>query len=386
MRQYKVLVDKYNPNVDLAALLIRNFPEQVKKIRKGDTVLLKPNMFMVDKDFYTYPDLLLAVAKVFKELGARVIIAERLRAMEVVLKDYKDIGKYAEVKSFDDLPVRKVKIQDATSLRQEMEIPELIFECDHLIGVPQFRTHAGVLLSNALKNMVGILPGFTTRIIHTVGLTEAIVDINRIRQQDLVVSDLIVTIEGNYPIAGVPMHRNCIILGNNALATDWVAADLAGFNPNSVNYLWLAGQSGMGPLSINDIEIINDYEKLKFPCIKSGSMENQRLGKITHKYENACQECQRYSNSLIELLCDNGMSESELVIVSGPEALANQPGKDPRKLILVGNCTYSMRNKGIYIEGCPPRAIQGLAVLEWLQNNGNVNEIHQNQCRWPNLR
>jgi len=385
MKNSKVLVNLYNKSTNLAEILFKNFTDKMNKIRAGDIVLLKPNMFMTDRGFYTNPELLTSTAKVFRDLGAKVIVAERLGFMNEILKDFEDIYKYANVISFDNMPVRKIKIQDATSLRQDIEIPGLIFECDHLIGVPQFRTHAGVLMSNALKNMVGILPGFTTRIVHNVGLTEAIVDINRIRQQDMVISDLTTTIEGNYPIEGIPVQRNRIIIADNALAADWVAADLSGFDPGEITYLLLAGQAGMGPCSLNEVESVNDYADMKFCCIKSGVDRNIKGSKFLCEYESACPECKRYCNSLIELLDNHGVSGTELTVVSGPDIPAGLLCKNPSALLLVGNCTYHKRNYGIYIEGCPPRAIQGLAVLDWLQNKVKVSERYKNQCRWPKL-
>ncbi|MHB8062820.1 MAG: DUF362 domain-containing protein [Ruminiclostridium sp.] len=383
MEKSRVLVDMFNKENNLGDMLYKNFAHKLNKVRVGDIILLKPNMFMTDKGFYTNPELLMKVAKAFKNLGAKVIIAERLQVMADVLKEFKAIYDYADVISFDNMPTRKIKIQNATSLRQEIEIPEIIFECDFLVGVPQFRTHAGVLMSNALKNMVGILPGFTTRIIHNVGLTEAIVDINRIRPQDMVICDLTTTIEGNYPIEGIPVERNCIIVADNALAADLVAADLSGFIPGNVSYLSLAGQAGMGPCYLNEIQIIKDYENLKYCCIKSGVDKEIKDSKLSFEYESACNECKRYCNALKELFDSHGMSDTELIIASGPDIPRELSGKDSSKLVLVGNCTYYKRNCGIYIEGCPPRAIQGLAVLEWLKNKGDVSEPYRNQCRWP---
>ncbi len=386
MMKYRALVSNFNSTADFADLFYKNFKNKLDRVKAGDIVLLKPNMFMTDKYFYTNPELLKNTAMVFKELGAKVVIAERLRVMDKILDDFSDIYKYADVISFDDMEMKKIKINDATSLRQEIEIPSAIFECDFLVGVPQFRTHAGVLMSNALKNMVGILPGFTTRIIHNVGLTESIVDINRIRQQDMVVADLTTTIEGNYPIDGFPVHRNTVIIADNALAADLTAAELAGFEANSIQYLILAAKAGMGPYNLNEVEVINDLEDYKFGCIKAGISEDKNSDIGTLYYESACPECKRYCHSLIEFLKKQGISNADLTFVSGPVIQEDISGKDPAEVVLVGNCTYHKRNSGIYIEGCPPRAIQAQAVGEWLQNGGTVCEQYANQCRWTNLR
>ena len=386
MEKYRVFVDSYSQNTNLEDILARNFPLMMNKVKAGDTVLLKPNMFMTDKGFYTDTGLLTKIAETFRNMDAKVVVAERLRVINDILRESEDIYKYAEVVSFDDMAARKIMIPGATSLRQEIEIPGIIFDCDFLVGVPQFRTHAGVLMSNALKNMVGILPGFTTRVIHNVGLTEAIVDINRIRQQDMVVCDLITTIEGNYPITGTPVKRNCIILSDNALAADLVAADLAGFDPEGISYLMLAGQAGMGPCSLREVEVLKEYESMKFCCIEAGTGNKIKGSRFSYDYDSACPECKRYCNMLMELFISHGMPDTSLVVTAGPGNHDRLLEKELKSLVLIGNCMYHMRDRGIYVEGCPPRAIQGLAVMEWIENKGAVRDNYKNQCRWPDWR
>lgn len=382
----KVHASRYNTQNDIKNIIYIHFPHILNKVKENSLVLLKPNMFTEEKGYYTNPIILRELAELFKEVGAKVVIAERLNAIYEVLKHFPEISKLCEIKSFDDLPITQMKIENATSLRQEIGIPSILLECDFLVGVPQFRTHAGVLMSNALKNMVGILPGFTTRMVHNVGLTEAIVDLNRMRKQDLVVADLTTTIEGNYPIKGTPMHRDTIVIGDNAVAVDLIAADLSGFDSKSIDYLRLSSQAGLGPKSTNEIDILSDYNDLKFDCIKAGISVNQKNKNISINNGNACPECERFCNSLYELLHEGEPLKEEVLIATGCAIIEKYLTCPSNNTILIGNCTYAHRNKGIFVEGCPPRALQALAVSEWIKNKGKVSEKHKNQCRWPEHR
>jgi uncharacterized protein (DUF362 family) len=382
---FNVYTGSYKFEHNIKDILTTHFSHQLRKIKENNLVLMKPNMFMDKELYYTNPRLLKILCQIFKEFGAKVVIAERLKAIYSILKHDPEIAKLCEIKSFDDLPTMRMKIVEATSLRQEIDIPSILLECDFLVGVPQFRTHIGVLMSNALKNMVGILPNYSTRIVHNVGLTEAIIDLNRIRKQDLVIADLTTTIEGNYPIKGIPMHRNLIIVGDNALAVDLVAADVSGIAIEDINYLKLASKAALGPESLNQINFLSDNTSLKFNCIPSYVPIENRNKNRSICSESACPECTRFCDSLLNLLNEDTTWQEDILITSGCNLTEQTFNMSTHNTVLIGNCTYAHRNKGIFVEGCPPRAIQLVAAAEWLKNNGNVIERHKNQCRWPQI-
>jgi hypothetical protein len=180
-------------------------PLAAQRPRQGE---IKPNRFQTDPGFHVSPALLAAIARAVAEHGARPVIAERTHAIYEILNDH-EAARYARVVSFDDLPLRITNIPGATSLRVPIAVPELIEDCDYFIGVPQLRTHASVVYSNAMKNLVGLLPGYTTRIVHMAGVDESTVDLNLMRPQDLVICDGTTVIEGNYPMDGRALGGSC---------------------------------------------------------------------------------------------------------------------------------------------------------------------------------
>src|SRR3954471_14081829 len=202
----------------------------------GAEVLIKPNLFQTTPGFHVSPALLAAIARAVAEHGARPVIAERTHAIYEILNDH-EAARYARVVSFDDLPLRITNIPGATSLRVPIAVPELIEDCDYFIGVPQLRTHASVLFSNAMKNLVGLLPGYTTRIVHMAGVDESTVDLNLLRPQQLVVCDATTVIEGNYPMGGTARRVGLIAAADNAVAADAVLGTVAGFDVREARYL-----------------------------------------------------------------------------------------------------------------------------------------------------
>lgn len=348
-------------------------------LRAGDRVLIKPNLFQTRPGFQVSPALLAAIAKVVAEHGARPVIGERTRILYEILRDH-EAARYAEVASFDDLPLRITDIPGATSLRVPIAVPELVLDCDFFIGVPQLRTHASVVYSNAMKNLVGLLPGYTTRIVHMAGVDESTVDLNVMRPQDLVVCDGTTVIEGNYPMDGQARSVGFLAAGTNAVAVDVAVGVLAGFDPASVAYLRDAHQRGMGPLTLAGVELRGTpLAELAFDMVKAPvEIVPPREGIHVHA-EHACPACSRFVAGAMRALAEELCAwDGEMTVISGP-----QVEMPPRRgvVVLVGNCLYESRDSGIYIEGCPPRAIQ-IAAFRYAMGR-EVGPHERTQFRVP---
>lgn len=228
--------------------------DPLRDVGKGDRVVIKPNMFQRKPGFRTSPGLLLAVAKRASARGAEVFVAERTHVLKEIL-DGSPLHRYAQVVSFDDRPLRIVQIPGATSLRVPVAIPDIVTECDFFIGAPQLRTHSSVVLTNAMKNLVGLLPGFTTRIVHMAGVEESLVDLNLLRPQHLLVCDATTVIEGNYPMEGSSREVGLVSASRNAVAMDATMAAVAGVQAWELAYLRDAHRRGLGPVDLADIEV-----------------------------------------------------------------------------------------------------------------------------------
>ncbi|MDQ7803617.1 DUF362 domain-containing protein [Amycolatopsis sp. A133] len=348
-------------------------------LRAGDEVLIKPNLFQTAPGFHVRPALLAAIAKVVAGHGARPVIAERTHAIYEILNDH-EAAKYARVVSFDDLPLRITGIPGATSLRVPIAVPELILDCDFFIGVPQLRTHASVVYSNAMKNLVGLLPGYTTRIVHMAGVDESTVDLNLMRPQDLVVCDGTTVIEGNYPMDGQAREAGFLAASRNAVALDVAVGTLAGFDPGSVAYLRDAHERGMGPLALDDVELLGTpLPELAFDMVKA-PVEIVVPREGIHVYaEHACPACSRFVAGAMKALAGELCAwDGEMTVISGPQVVL-PPLRG--EVVLVGNCLYERRDLGIFVEGCPPRAIQ-LAAFRYAMGKP-VGDHERTQFRVP---
>lgn len=359
--------------------LLVDLDEPLSRLGAGDVVFIKPNMFQTQPGFAVNPDLLGALALRVADQGARPVIAERTRNLHEVLSGHQ-VTRCARVVSLDDLPLRVVSIPQATSLRVPLALPELVMDCDFFIGVPQLRTHASVVYSNAMKNLVGLLPGYTTRIVHLTGVDESVVDLNLLRPQNLVICDGTTVIEGNYPIAGQPRAVGFLAASENAVALDVAVGTIAGFVPEQVAYLRDAHRRGLGPISIQQIELCGVAPELvRFDMAKAPvEIVVPRPGIYVHA-DNACAACRRYIAGALQALRAELIAwDGEMTILSG--MLSRTP---PLRgsVVLVGNCMYENREIGIYVEGCPPRAIQ-VAAFRYAMGK-EVTEQERTQFRVP---
>jgi hypothetical protein len=212
------------------------------------------------------------------------------------------------------------------------------------------------------------------------GVEESIVDLNLLRPQHLVVCDAMTVIEGNYPMEGHSRDIGLIAASRNAVAMDVTMAAVAGVEPWELAYLRDAHRRGLGPFDLADIEVLGlTVEEAAFTIERAPvTLTPPREGIHVHA-DTACDDCRRWLAAAMHLLRDELLSHpGEITIVSGPmERLPEARGA----MVLVGNALYEHREAGVYLEGCPPRAIQ-TAGLRYAMGHA-VTEQERTQFRVP---
>ena len=84
------------------------------------------------------------------------------------------------------------------------------------------------------------------------------VDLWMITHTDLNVVDGIVGREGGALTVGSPRRANWVLAGRDPVATDLVAAQLMGFNPDDMEFAELAWRRGLGPRYIENVTVRGD--------------------------------------------------------------------------------------------------------------------------------
>ncbi len=141
---------------------------------------------------------------------------------------------------------RTVKVGKA-----ELTLPfnEELLNADLIVNVPKLKTHNFIGVTCALKNMFGAIAKPRKYVYHS-NIENAIVAANKIVPSDIVVVDGLI-VRGS-----CPKRLGVVMAGDDALATDYVAAKVMSFNPKRVPYFSLAAKERIG--ETENISVIED--------------------------------------------------------------------------------------------------------------------------------
>jgi uncharacterized protein (DUF362 family) len=228
-------------------------------VKKGDTVLIKPNQtvfYSAEEGCTTDPLVVGALLRLAKEAGAkRLQVAESsggffpasqcmaITGMAAIAEregaELVDLGS-------DETPNRMVKIPNGLVLK-ECPIPAPLLDADVIIDAPKAKNHHIEPITGALKNWVGSVNQTWRN--HNHGDEEHIprfLDIMTVTKPDLCVVDALIAGEGDGPIANLPRWCGCILASTDPVATDVTIARLLGHDPEKLNFAKTAEKIGLG--------------------------------------------------------------------------------------------------------------------------------------------
>lgn len=235
---------------------------------KGIT-LVNPNLLSArgpERAITTHPHLVRAVADKFVNGSSKVYVGDSPggadRGVKRVWKNTGLLdamqGSGADLYSFEGNPVVQVQHNG-----REFRINELARKADFVVGVSKLKTHVLTLMTGALKNCFGFVPGFRKAIYHKeypkpYQFSEMLTDLYAASKPDLFIMDAILAMEGDGPSSGRPRKLNLLLASTDAVALDTVAATIIGFNPRKIDYLKIASDWNIGNTDLNRIEIVGE--------------------------------------------------------------------------------------------------------------------------------
>lgn len=233
----------------------------------GKKVVIKPNVLRkseANEHIVTNPALLRAVLDRVEALSPAEIVVgdnpglvnygdneesfEKTGLMDAAQGYYKNFGDSPQHVPFD--PV----------FMPEVAVSKEILDADIVISLPKFKTHGLTVMTGAIKNSYGILPGAQkARLHHIAGSPErfhdVIVEVFRLRVPDLYIMDAVVGMEGNGPASPELREIGLILASDNAVAMDAVVARMMGIDPGCLRFLQKAKAMGLGDFDSGSILI-----------------------------------------------------------------------------------------------------------------------------------
>jgi len=202
------------------------------KLDRCGLILIKPNVCGL---YHPSLNLLQGLLEYLEPRADRVIIGETRSALHNPEEQFerlgirKLVGRFGgRVEALDLSADRRVRVDvpNPHALR-ELELPETLIEADVLINVPKVGRHPTTVLTNALKNLFGLLPHKHKYIrYHPLGVDNVIADIAQVVRPDLNVVDV----------------GDKVMLGVDALRVDVVACKFLGLDPLRVKHLRLVSE------------------------------------------------------------------------------------------------------------------------------------------------
>lgn len=161
-------------------------------------------------------------------------------------------AKNVKLENLSEGNIADVKV---TVREKEIVLPinEILLKADLIINVPKLKTHNFVGATCALKNMFGAISKPRKYTYHNM-ISDVIVGVNKIVKSHITVVDGLI-VRGSHP-----KKLGVILAGDDPLATDFIAAEIMGFNPKKLAYLNLAMKEQIG--QIKNIGLVEKDVKL----------------------------------------------------------------------------------------------------------------------------
>jgi uncharacterized protein (DUF362 family)/NAD-dependent dihydropyrimidine dehydrogenase PreA subunit len=284
--------ERVRPAIDRAFEL---FPLELH----GKRVLIKPNVLRAseaNEGIVTHPAVLRAVVEKVETMRPAAIVVgdnpglfsyganeesfKKTGLMEASGGYYQNIGNDSQQVDFNP------DFMPAVSLSR------MVLEADIIISLPKFKTHGLTVVTGAIKNSYGFLPGAQKAKLHKVAgnperFHEVVVDVFRLRVPDLFLVDAVVGMEGNGPASPDLRNIGLILASDNAVALDAVIAAMMGCEPGRLRFLQKAKEAGLGDYDLSKIEVMGELKQLpdfKLPPLGGEAiLHNETIQAMLHQ-------------------------------------------------------------------------------------------------------
>ncbi len=235
-------------------------------IKKGEKILLKPNLLSPkspEKACTTHPEFLRAIITVVKEAGAYPYVGDSpaIHSIEKVasVSGIKKICEQENVPIISFKNFIEIKNKDG-KLVKSFKIAKAITEFDKIINIPKLKNHSLTMITVAVKNLFGLIPGirkgqYHLRFQDPYRFSQMLIDLNMIIKPVITIVDGIVGMEGDGPAAGAPKRIGVIVAGTDTVSVDYICALIMNYNPDEIPIIKAAREANMGGFSAKMINL-----------------------------------------------------------------------------------------------------------------------------------
>ena len=233
-------------------------------VRKGQTVLIKPNMAWAvepERAGTTNPELLRRVIERCLEAGAKTV-----SIFDNTCDHWQDAYSRSMLEHTAKEAGATVAPGHIEGMYQEVSIPgnvlkkakvhELYLSSDVIINLPILKHHGGAGVTAAMKNLMGVV--WDRRNYHRSGLDDCIADFCMFKRPTLNVIDAykVMLTSGPRGTANSKYSNpKMLIFSTDIVAADTAAIRTFGAEPSKTKYLKKAAESGTGNMNLEELDI-----------------------------------------------------------------------------------------------------------------------------------
>jgi uncharacterized protein (DUF362 family) len=265
-------------------------------IKRGDTVLLKPNFIAPRSHRHsaaqTHPAVILEMARLLKDYGARPFVADSPAWTNTAICA-RVLGLTEPLRKLG-VPIRQLNAPRKCELgsgQPRIGLSSVALDADAIINLPKFKTHQQMVATFAVKNIFGCVSGKHKALWHfrkgdtADEFAGLLVGVFRYLRPVLTIIDGIVAMHGQGPISGKSKPLGWLIGGTDPIACETVCCRLIGIEPDRLPIIRTARQVGFGCSDLDRIEIVGaalpatpcpDFELARMSPVKFS------LGRVCH--------------------------------------------------------------------------------------------------------
>ncbi|MFH1063009.1 MAG: DUF362 domain-containing protein [Candidatus Omnitrophota bacterium] len=231
-----------------------------KFVKNGQSVLLKPNFLTIaqpNEAVITHPEFIRAVIRLVKTATDKIFIGDspggfvkiediydQCGIRQVAQEENVELVRFERIKKIGGIPFASIKD-----------------EVDVVISLPKLKTHNLTILTCAIKNVFGFVPGLYKVQCHKQApnfqaFAKELVRIYSMAVPDLSIIDAVLAMHGDGPSGGDPYKLGLVISSADAVAADAAAAKIIGLDPFTVPSIKQAHDLKLGQGDLSRIQII----------------------------------------------------------------------------------------------------------------------------------
>jgi len=213
----------------------------------GKNVLLKPNLLTDRKPeqaVTTHPELMRHVIRRLKATGAHVTVGDS-PASTANLRNVWQATGMAAVCAEEEVPLISLEQAGVRSFEIDgfaFSVAVPVLEADLIINLPKVKSHSLTMLTAAVKNIYGVVPGYSKTTLHRLHpkpetFGRLIQTIWKVIPPTWTLADAVVGMEGQGPANGRPIRLGFLAAAANPFALDRALCDVLHIDVRRVPYL-----------------------------------------------------------------------------------------------------------------------------------------------------